>query len=162
MQIHGLVLPDGTAVLRPVELAIMLDRRTSVLLRRAVDVLGPARGRSRGDARRGSARRRAPPRLGYRGAFGIDGVLTADGFRPTEFNTRVSAGLTQATSLDRKLFGLLQAALVLGLDPGLGVADLESLLPIVEAEPCGRSVARAKEWSSATSPRRFVGRRRPT
>ena len=31
---------------------------------------------------------------GYRGAFGIDGVLTADGFRPTELNTRISAGLT--------------------------------------------------------------------
>lgn len=32
-------------------------------------------------------------RHGYRGAFGIDGVLTADGFRPHELNPRFSDGL---------------------------------------------------------------------
>ena len=71
---------------------------------------------------------------GYRGAFGIDGVLTADGFRPTELNARGSAGFTQVTKLDRKLFTLLQDALVLGEDPGVRVADVEALLPLIEAE----------------------------
>jgi hypothetical protein len=81
---------------------------------------------------------------GYRGAFGIDGVLTADGFRPTELNTRMSAGFTQVTQVDRKLFALLQDALVLGEDPGVRVADVEALLPLVDADPSGRAVALAK------------------
>ena len=82
---------------------------------------------------------------GYRGAFGIDGVLTADGFRPTELNARGSAGFTQVTNLDRKLFTLLQDALVLGEDPGVRVADVEALLPLIEAERSGRPVALAKD-----------------
>ena len=82
---------------------------------------------------------------GYRGAFGIDGVLTADGFRPTELNARGSAGFTQVTDLDRKLFTLLQDALVLGEDPGVRVADVEALLPLIEAERSGRPVALAKD-----------------
>ena len=46
---------------------------------------------------------------GYRGAFGIDGVLTADGFRPTELNTRMSAGADD---------GLRGGPAVLHLPPG--------------------------------------------
>jgi hypothetical protein len=34
---------------------------------------------------------------------------------------------------------------VLGEDPGVGIADVEALLPIVEAEPGGRAVALAKD-----------------
>jgi hypothetical protein len=82
---------------------------------------------------------------GYRGAFGIDGVLTADGFRPTELNTRMSAGFAQVMQLDRKLFGLLQDAVVLGEDVGVKVADLEGLLPLIDADPSGRAVALAKD-----------------
>ena len=33
-------------------------------------------------------------RIGYRGALGVDGVMTADGFRPTELNPRCSVGLS--------------------------------------------------------------------
>ena len=82
---------------------------------------------------------------GYRGAFGIDGVLTADGFRPTELNARGSAGFTQVVQVDRKLFSLLQDALVLGEDPGVRVADVEALLPLIDAERSGRPVALAKD-----------------
>src|SRR5205807_2669632 len=32
-------------------------------------------------------------RVGYRGAFTIDGVMSADGFRPTELNPRIGAGI---------------------------------------------------------------------
>ena len=95
--IHGFVLPDGTAVLRPVEI---------------VDAARPGRAHvapTAGWAARGTRRQRTARRCeaaarrvgahlqrehGYRGAFGIDGVLTADGFRPTELNTRMSAGAT--------------------------------------------------------------------
>ena len=64
---------------------------------------------------------------GYRGAFGIDGVLTADGFRPTELNTRMSAGATAVSQVDRRFFTLLQANLVAGVDTGLTAADVEGL-----------------------------------
>ena len=68
-------------------------------------------------------------------------MLTADGFRPTELNTRVSAGLTTAAVVARDLFGLVQTHLLLGLDTGLSVADLESLVPLMDAERIGKPVA---------------------
>ena len=59
--IHGFVLPDGTAALRPVEIAILRDPvRRRVRLRRAGHLLGPAGRRPRGDARRRPPGRRAP------------------------------------------------------------------------------------------------------
>ncbi len=92
--IHGFVLPDGTAALRPVEIAMLRNVAERTLrLRRARHVLGPAGRRPRGDARSpAGSGAHLQAAHGYRGAFGIDGVLTADGFRPTELNTRMSAG----------------------------------------------------------------------
>ena len=80
---------------------------------------------------------------GYRGAFGIDGVLTADGFRPTELNARLSGGVaSMARSVDGPLVNLLQLNLVSGRDPGVGAADLEAwLLPRVDAERFGKAIA---------------------
>lgn len=147
--IHGVVLPDpsrgsgqgGTAAFRPVEIAILRDpaRRTF-----AYGGLGtfwdpPAADR---EAMRGIVRRvgdHLASTYSYRGAFGIDGVLTADGFRPTELNPRLSAGLTTAADFDRRFLALLQANLVAGVDTGLGVADVESLLPVMDAVRSGRA-----------------------
>ena len=107
-----------------------------------------------GTRRRRTARRCAPPPAawartcsathGYRGAFGIDGVLTADGFRPTELNTRMSAGATALGEVDRRFFTFLQAALVAGTDPGLTAADVEGLVPAMDDRPRrqGRRVRR--------------------
>jgi hypothetical protein len=78
---------------------------------------------------------------GYRGAFGIDGVLTAEGFRPTELNTRMSAGATTLSELDRRFFTFLQAALVAGVDPGLTAADVEGLVPAMDAARVGKVFA---------------------
>jgi hypothetical protein len=78
---------------------------------------------------------------GYRGAFGIDGVLTADGFRPTELNTRMSAGATTVSEVDRRFFTLLQANLVAGVDTGLTAADVEGLVPLMDRTRTGRAVA---------------------
>ena len=94
--IHGFVLPDGTAALRPVEIATLRNPvdRSFVYggLGTTWDPPAADRDEMRDAARRvGRHLQRAH---GYRGAFGIDGVLTADGFRPTELNTRMSAGAT--------------------------------------------------------------------
>ncbi len=144
--IHGLVLPDGTAVLVPVEIAILRDVQTRTFRYGGLSTYWQPPPADR-EAMREAVRRvgeHLRTTYGYRGAFGVDGVLTTDGFRPTELNSRGSAGWTQVTQLDRKLFALLQDALVLGEDPGVRAADVEALLPLVEADPSGRAVALAK------------------
>ena len=97
--IHGFVLPDGTAALRPVEIVIAAgpghpDVRPTAGSGRTWDPPAADREAMRAAVHRvGAHLQRAH---GYRGAFGIDGVLTADGFRPTELNTRMSAGATRS------------------------------------------------------------------
>src|SRR6478672_9155116 len=141
--IHGFVLPDGTAALRPVEIAILRDPATR---RFVYGGLGPVASPPEADrAEMRDVVRRVGAHLqeteGYRGAFGIDGVLTADGFRPTELNTRMSAGVSTVAQVDLRFFTLLQAALVAGVDPGVRVADLEAMVPLMDARRCGRAVA---------------------
>lgn len=141
--IHGIVLPDGTAVFRPVEIAMLRvpDERRFVYggLSTYWDPPEADRDEMRALARRVGDHLRAEH--GYRGAFGIDGVLTADGFLPTELNTRLSAGATAVATVEPELFARVQAHLVSGLDTGLTVADLESVLPLMDQERHGRPVA---------------------
>jgi hypothetical protein len=144
--IHGIVLPDGTAALRPVEIAMLrnVDERAFVYggLGTSWDPPDADREQMRAIARRVGAHLQAVH--GYRGAFGIDGVLTADGFRPTELNTRMSAGLTTVGEVDRRFFTLLQANLVAGVDTGLTVADVEGLVPLMDENRTGNAVALAE------------------
>ena len=132
--IHGVVFPDGVAALRPVEM---------VTLRRADGdaepqfVYGgmsthwdpPAADR---EAMRDVARRvamRLGEQVAYRGGFSVDGVLTADGFLPTELNPRFSGGLGAiAKGLPDFPLQLVLAALVSGYDTGLTAAQFEQLL----------------------------------
>ena len=141
--IHGMVLPDGTAVFRPVEIAILRDVVGRQFVYGGLSTYWDPPPEDRDEMR--EAARRAGGHLqsayGYRGAFGIDGVLTADGFRPTELNARVSAGLTTEAKVAHDLLGLVHTHLLLGRDTGLGVADLESLVPLMDAERVGKPVA---------------------
>lgn len=127
--IHGIVLPDGTAAFRPVELAILrcADTRRFVYGGQGSNWGPPQEDRvqMRDLVRRTGEHLRE--RVGYRGAFGIDGVLTRAGFRPTEINTRFSGGLAGlAGGLDLALFTLLQVNLLAGRDPEVTVDELES------------------------------------
>ena len=92
--IHGLVFPEGVAVLRPLEM-ITLRRpgQPEFAYAGGASFWDPApwdRAEMRGVARRVA---RALRDRGYRGGFSVDGVLSAEGFRPTELNPRFSAGL---------------------------------------------------------------------
>ena len=93
--IHGMVTRDGIAVLRPVEMVTL----------RTTDPPGfryggaatffdpPAADR---EAMREAARRVGAvlrDEVGFAGSYGIDGVLTAEGFLPTELNPRMGGGL---------------------------------------------------------------------
>jgi hypothetical protein len=142
--VHGIVLPDGTAAFRPVELAILRgpDRRF-MYGGQGTTWNPPAEDRHQmrdlvrrtGECLRG--------RVGYRGAFGIDGILTADGFRPTELNARYSGGLAGlARSVDTAAFNLLQLNLVVGRDPQVDTESLESwAVPAMDAAPFCKAIA---------------------
>lgn len=92
--IHAIVTQDGVAVFDPVEMVILrrTDRPGFVYARAATfwtppnEVVEEMRGAAR------SVGRELARSVGYRGAFGIDGVCTRDGFRPTELNPRFSVG----------------------------------------------------------------------
>ncbi|HEU5035981.1 MAG TPA: hypothetical protein VFT70_03170 [Nocardioides sp.] len=133
--IHGIVLPDGTATLRPVEIAVLRDRAARTFshggLGTGWDPPAADRERMRAVARRVGEHLRVAH--AYRGAFGIDGVLTADGFRPTELNPRMPAGAHLLARVDPDFFALLQANLLVGLDAGVTVADVEELVPEMDA-----------------------------
>ncbi len=141
--IHGFVLPDGTAVLRPVEIATLRNVEERRLVYGGLsswwDPAPADREEMRDVARRVGEHLRAA--YSYRGAFGIDGVLTADGFRPTELNPRLPAGLNVAGGVDLRLLTLLQANLLAGIDTGLTVADVESLLPLLDDHREGSPLA---------------------
>jgi hypothetical protein len=142
--IHGMVLPDGTAVFRPVELAILRGaERRFVFGGQGTTWDPPAEDR---EAMRGLARdvgEHLREIAGYRGGFGIDGILCRDGFRPTELNARLPAGLAgQARSLHPTLVQLLQLNVLAGRDPGVDVESLEAwALPALDAGRFARAAA---------------------
>ncbi len=95
VSIHGIVFPDTVAVFRPVEMIVFRpvtgDRLFYSGCATAFDPRPDDREAMRRFARRaGSALREI---VGYRGPFGIDGVLTEQGFLPTEMNPRAGAAL---------------------------------------------------------------------
>lgn len=93
VSIHGIVFPQTVAVFRPVEMIVLRpstgDRLFYAGFATAFDPHPDDREAMRRLAYRvGSALRET---VGYRGPFGIDGVLAKEGFLPTEMNTRAGA-----------------------------------------------------------------------
>jgi hypothetical protein len=129
--IHGLVLRDGVVPLRPMELVTLRSQGQSRFLYGGLstwwDPPQADREQMRELARRVGTQLR--DRHGFLGGFGIDGVLTREGFRPTELNSRFSGGLTVISKGIPELpLEMLQVSLVAGRDVGVSAADLESLL----------------------------------
>jgi hypothetical protein len=132
--IHGVVFPDGIAALRPVEM-VTLRRVDSANTDQFVyggmsthwDPPEADRDVMRDVARQVAAGLRE--RVDYRGGFSVDGVLTADGFLPTELNPRFSGGLGAiAKGLPDFPLHLVLDALVSGYDTGLTAAQFETML----------------------------------
>src|SRR6478735_7929004 len=124
--VHGIVFADHVAVFRPVEL-IVLRRGDEFFYAGCSSIWDPppaAREQMRTTARRAGEQLRSE--VDYRGAFTVDGVLTADGFLPTELNPRNGAGLaTMSRALDLPLQLLL--------DTLVGGIELEWRAPELEA-----------------------------
>ena len=93
--IHGIVFPDSVAVFRPVEMVVLRpadgDRVFYAGCATAFDPNPDDRASMRNVAYRAGAALRET--VGYRGPFGIDGILAGDGYVPTELNARAGAGL---------------------------------------------------------------------
>jgi hypothetical protein len=126
--IHGIVFPGAVATFRPVEM-VTLRRPGSTRLHYAGaatfwDPPDEDREVMRDLARRVGAGLRQ--RVGYRGAFTVDGVLAAEGFLPTELNPRLGAGLaTMTRDLPDLPVSLLDRALIEGEPLALAADDLE-------------------------------------
>ncbi len=127
--IHGIVLPDGVITLRPVELVNMLDHHNGRFLYGGLGTTWdpPAEDRSEMRELARALGRRLQHDLGFRGAFGIDGVLTRGGFRVTELNPRFSGGLTrlQRAAPDVEL-ELVHLNALIARDVGRAAAELEA------------------------------------
>ncbi|MGI8645446.1 MAG: hypothetical protein ACR2JD_03865 [Nocardioides sp.] len=141
--IHAMVLADGTAAFRPVEISTLRDPVRHRFVYGGVSTFWDPPAADREEMR--AAVRRVGEHLraaySYRGGFGIDGVLTAEGFRPTELNSRLTSGFTTAGDVDRPFLSLLQVHLLAGRDPGISVADLETLVSLLDAHRRGRPTA---------------------
>jgi hypothetical protein len=140
--IHGLVLADGVVALRPVEMVTLRPAGSNRLV-----FAGAATFWDPPEADREAMRRVAAvvgaalrDRVGYLGAFTVDGVLSEDGFLPTELNTRYGAGLmVMADGREDLPLWLLNLAVVEGEPLGIGSAALEA--DVLESADRNRSGA---------------------
>ena len=92
--VHGIVVGDTVVALRPVEMVVLRSPEAAFRYAGAATFWDPPdddRAAMRDVARRVGAELRR--RAGYAGSFTVDGVLTADGFLPTEVNPRFGAGM---------------------------------------------------------------------
>ena len=132
--IHGIVLPDGVAVLRPVEMVTLRRGRKFVYAGCATywDPPDEVRDQMRSIAR--SAGERLGEELDFRGTFTVDGVVTANGFWPTELNPRFGAGINAIA----RASGL---PILLVNDLVVGGHDLGQPATMIEGELLGRADA---------------------
>jgi ATP-grasp domain len=126
--VHGLVLPDGVIVLRPLELASLRDEERGRFVYAGMGTGWDPPPSDTADMRvlARSVGEYLRSAHGYRGAFGIDGVLTEKGFRVTELNPRFSGGMTRFSRISPSThLDLVQINALLGRDIGRSAADIE-------------------------------------
>jgi hypothetical protein len=139
--IHGVVTVDGIAALRPCEMIVLRDTTPGHLR-----FVGMATGwdpdqRDR-DQMRDVARRVGrllSDRYGYLGTFTVDGIVTENGFLPTELNPRVGGGLAlMSASIPETGLVMHTQFLAHQIDTGLRARDVEDL--IVSAADANRGL----------------------
>lgn len=159
--IHGVVAPDGVAVLRPVELLVLRRVGGTQLVYCGISTTWDPPGHRREQMR--DAARRVGAWLAeehdYRGAFGLDGVLTAQGWLPTELNPRFSGGLqTIAKGVPDLPLATAHQALLRGGDLGVTAADLEAvLLPAADEHRFGSAYTASRQRAETTRSVRLAG-----
>ncbi len=126
--IHGIVLPEGVAVLRPVEMVTLRQGRRFVYAGCATywDPPADVRRQMRSVARAVGAQLAAD--VGFRGTFTVDGVAADDGFWPTELNPRFGAGINAIARASGLPILLLNDLVAGGHDLGRSAAMFEAEL----------------------------------
>jgi hypothetical protein len=126
--IHGIVLTDGVAVFRPVEIVSLREMEAGLFVYAGLGTTWepPPADTDQMRALARSIGEHLRDRHGYVGAYGIDGVLTSSGFRVTELNTRLSGGMTRLgrAAPDIQL-ELVQMNALLGRDIGMPSGEYE-------------------------------------
>ena len=142
--IHGAVFPGGaTLAFRPCELMVLRRPDSGELAYAAASTYWLPR-ESDAEAMRDVARRVGAflrDAHGYRGTFTVDGVMTREGFRPTELNPRYGAALGQLAAGEPELpLYFLHLALTAGEDLDYRPAELERLVVAASLrQPAGRA-----------------------
>jgi hypothetical protein len=129
--VHGIVFADYVAALRPLEMITLQPQTGSGLFYAGVasfwDPSPSDRENMRAVARTVGAALRHE--VGFRGPFTVDGVMSIEGFLPTELNPRSGAGLHVLTrALSDLPVQTLLGAISAGVDLDYRSAALESLL----------------------------------
>ncbi|MCB9882262.1 MAG: ATP-grasp domain-containing protein [Planctomycetes bacterium] len=140
--IHGFVHAEDIAVFRPCEMLVFGTGSTAFAYAGAATYWEPSPEDCQ--AMRNVARdvgRHLQGTLDYRGAYCVDGILTADGFLPTELNPRFGAAVGNlAKGVPGLPLYLLHLAMVEGLDLDYRLHELEDLVVTSSrANPSGRS-----------------------
>ena len=93
--VMGMVFADAVAALRPVENIVLRSADPPAFRYAGVATWWDPSPDDREDARQSVRRVGAAlrERYGFRGAFTVDGVMSVDGFRPTELNPRLGASM---------------------------------------------------------------------
>ncbi len=124
--VHGIVLPDGVAVLRPVEMVTLRSGNKFVYAGCATywDPEPAVREQMRAVAHHAGEQLRHE--VDFRGTFTVDGVVTSDGFRPTELNPRFGAGIMTIARGAGIPMVLVNDLIVGGHDIGRTAVELEA------------------------------------
>lgn len=126
--IHGIVLPDGVVVLRPVEM-VTLRRGNDLVYAGCATFWDPpvaVRNQMRHIAR--LTGEQLAHEVDFRGTFTVDGVVTRHGFLPTELNPRFGAGINTIARASELPILLLNDVIVAGHSIGLSASELERRL----------------------------------
>ncbi len=139
--IHGMVFPDAVIAGRPIEMLVYrrpeTDRFRYAGLASTWDPPPARRTEMQDVARRVAAHLRDT--VGYRGAMSIDGVMTSEGFRPTELNARFSPGIgVQGQAAGDLSLNWINRMLIEGEDLDYRAVDLGEL--IVDAADASRTI----------------------
>jgi hypothetical protein len=114
--IHGIIFDDDVIALRPVEMVVLRTADHSFFYAGCASFWDPPEPDR--EAMRSMARtvgHHLRDAVAYRGAFTIDGVMTVDGFRPTELNPRNGGGLNTMARASTLPLQLVLDALVGGV-----------------------------------------------
>ncbi|BCL16001.1 hypothetical protein [Micromonospora sagamiensis] len=159
VRLHGLALTTRIIPFPPMEL-VTLPRpgQGTFLCAGAVPLLDDAADLVTHTERIGVGLRE---RLGYRGGFSVDGILTPSGFQPTDFNARLTSAMEAAPSDRRVLLHAVNLLAREGNEPDTGAVEqlAEDLFTIGTSCTIFGAATHADDRASRTTSVRWDGDR---